>query len=445
MKTKLIGPIFTSVIALAVGAWAFYEFQQSQKDQEQKEKASSLLSLELEELKSFRIVKEDSQLKILKKEEQWFLEEPVQDRASFSEISRWFDEIKNQKVQKIQIKEDIDWKSYHLDSSPMVEIQSSSKKISFSVSKKSSFDGKYFIKKGKELFIGESYLHSEVNQKDFESFRSKKLLPAFLGHAQKIEFQGKWKGTLHWKNHKWSMENLKGLPLDSVRLDGFWTDLSSMQAKAIHEVLSPSTLKKYNLNNQTKITFHYPQKKIHLQISPIKEGSAFVTVSHRNFILELSEESAKKLILSDQEIRDHGFPFDYETRSIAQIERKSNKTSFSIKKEKGEWQSLNKKEKVDPKQVKQLLDKIQNLRGKKYKKAEPSAKSLRAIQIKNAKAELIFELKEIATNKLNTWLKTNLWAEEIAVPKKDLEDILNKKIFLTDKTKTEEKKDLKTQ
>ena len=416
MKTKFFNQIFFSLLILALGGWAFYEYKQSQKEQAQKEEEASLLNKKLEDLKAFRIKKEGSVLEITKENQDWFLKQPVQDLADFTEISRWFDEIKNQKIQNLTKKEGIKWEDYYLDKAPSVEMEfSSGETISFSVSRKSSFDGKYFIRKGENLFIGESYFSSEVNEKDFDSFRSKKLLPS-LGHAIKIQLKGKESFTLDWSDYKWSFDKSKKkktFPLDSDRLDGFWTDTSSMKASAIKEAVNPSSLRQYGLNKpQLEIQFNYPDKdKSHdLKLSPFKkeEDKAFVSVSHRDFILEISKEDAKKLILSQKEIRDHSFPFNYKKDLAAQIERKNDKKSFSIKKLKDNWQSLNKEElSIDTKKVKALLDKIKELRGEKYKTGSVK-KGKRSIEIKNPAGEIIFELKEVSASGSHFWVKTNL-------------------------------------
>ena len=61
------------------------------------------------------------------------------------------------------------------------------------------------------------------------------------------------------------------------------------------------------------ITFNYPEKdkSYKLKLSSVKENKAFVSVSHRDFIFEISKKDAEKLILSKNEIRDHAFPFNY--------------------------------------------------------------------------------------------------------------------------------------
>ena len=478
MKTKLFIQIFLSTSALAVGAWAFYEYKKSQTEQKQKAKAELFLpNLKLKELKAFQIIRKINRLSAKQKDSDWFLSQPVKDQADFKEISRWFDEIKNQKVQKIQMK-NIDWKNYDLDQAPSVKMNfANGKSLSFSVSAKSSFDDKYFIKKEGELFIGEKYFFTEVNEKDFDSFRNKKILPS-LSHATQIKFQGKHSLTLYWADYKWSMDKEKNkFPLDSNRLDDFWTEATSLKADEIKESVSPSSLKKYGLHKpQLKILFAYPgkEKPYILKLSPFKKDKAFMALSHRDFIFEISKEEMKKLILSQNDIRDHNFPFDYNINSASQIKRQNKDKSFAIQKEKNSWRFLNKKEqpskrkkgivalkqkalkdtdskksdlkpgdskdirakRLDLKKVEDLLDKIKNLKGKKYKKAKNARQALRSIVIKNTDNKTIFELKEISLSASYSWLKTNLWPDElIAVSRTAVDEIFNHSITSGDITK----------
>ena len=428
-----------------MGAWAFYEHRQSQTEQQKKNEETSFLNqIKFKDLKAFRIIKGSKQLEVVQENKTWVLKKPIQDLASWTEISRWFDELQNQKVQKIQSEGDVLWKDYYLDNAPSVEMElNSGEKFSFSVSKKSSFDGKYFIKSDEELLLGEHYFFSEVNEKDFDSFRRKKILPP-LGHASKIQFHGKSSFTFHWTDYKWSLDQSKAFPLDSSRLDGFWTDINSLTASFIKEAVTASSIKKYKLHKpQLKITLSYPNKdkKYLLQLSPFQNDKAYVSISHRNFILEISKESAEKLILSRDDIRDHNFPFNYDKSSAVQIERKNEKNSFSVKKVKESWQSLlPENETVDSEKVEELLDKIKELKGEKYK-SDSAQKSLRSIAIKNADGQVIFELKEVSTGNARSWVKSSLWKELTEVSKSSLNEIFTLDIFLSanpSQTKKEE-------
>jgi len=431
MKTNTVIQICFSAFVLTLSIWAFYEYKQSQTEKGQK---SSILlsSLELEELKAFRIIRKNT-LSITRKDQDWFLEKPVKDLASFSEISRWFGELKNIKVEKVKTDVAIDWKTYQLDKAPSVEIDfSSGEKIIFSVSPKKTFDDKYFIKKGEELFVGESYFYNEVNKKDFNDFRSKKLLPP-LGHATEIKLQGQENLTLKWDNYKWFLlKPAQSFPLNSSRLDGFWTDINGLYATHIKEAVSPRSLQKYKLDKaKTQISFKYPgeKQKYILKISPFQNKKAFVSVSHRDFIFEITEEEGEKLIISPKEIRDHQFPFNYNQLKANHIERKNKVKSFSIKKVKEEWTTFNDNNKiVESKKVEQLLEKIKQLEGKKYQ-FDNIEHNLRSIEIKDSNGQQIFEIKEVLRSEDYSWVKTNLWDELVALSKNSLNEIFDINIF----------------
>ncbi|MCZ0931586.1 MAG: DUF4340 domain-containing protein [Oligoflexia bacterium] len=431
MKPRFFIQIFVSLCILAFGALALYEYYQSQKEKEKEEELSLFLPhIERKQLKAFQIEQTNNRLSAVQKGREWLLTEPVKDLLDGTELSRWFDSIKRQKVQKVKA-EAVDWKSYYLDSAPFVQLELvSGEKITFSVSKKSSFDGRYFIKKAGELFIGESGFSSEVNEKNLDDFRSKKILPA-LNHASWIQFKGKSNFQLNWKDYKWSLEDAdkNSLPLDSSRLDGFWTDINSMKALSIKEAVGPDSLKKYQLNKpQLILNITYGDKESILKLSLVKEGKAFVAISHRNYIFEISKEQANQLLLPKKEIYDHNFPFNYKTSLAFQVERQDDKNSFTIKKEGELWKSQQGKT-VDPKKVEDLLDRIKELRGEKYKRGTDKA-PLRSFVIKDSENQLIFELKEVSQSKNVSWLRTNLWPERIAVSKDLISDIFSEDIFL---------------
>ena len=432
---------FVSLFVFAFGAWAFYEYYQAHKEKEKEEELALFLAhTELDQLKAFQIETANKKFSAIKTEKEWLLEEPMKDLLDWTELSRWFDTLKKQKVQKIS-EENIDWKNYYLDSAPSVQLDlEEGEKIIFSVSKKSSFDGRYFIKKGEELFIGDSSFFSEVNEKDFNSFRSKKILPN-LNHASRIQFKGKSHFQLNWKDYKWFLEGSKPteLPLDSSRLDGFWTDIQALKALSIKAVINSKNLKKYRLNKpQLTLTLVYADKEYVLKLSSVKEEKAFVVISHRDYIFEISKEQADKLLLPKKEIYDHNFPFNYKTALATQVERHAGKDSFSIKKEGENWKSVEKAnsenqksekgKEVNSEKLEDLLDQVKELRGERYKKAIDK-KPLRFFTVKEAKGQLIFELKEISQFKDISWVQTNLWSEQIALLKSDLDKIFKQDIF----------------
>ena len=151
-------------------------------------------------------------------------------------------------------------------------------------------------------------------------------------------------------------------------------------------------------------------------------------------------------MLSKNQIRDHAFPFNYDTSSVAQIGRRNTPQSFSIKKiNTDQWKAYEeelvskdskkstgeKKEDkpIDSKKVDELLDKIKNLKGEKYK-ASAESQNNRILVIKNETEKVIFKLKEVSVSKSHSWLKTNLWDELVAVSKTSADEIFNHSIYL---------------
>lgn len=432
MNLKTVGRLVFSLIALAGGLFAFYEYRKAEKQKAQKVADEKFLHKHIKDLKAFRIKKKGSTLFITQEGKTWVLKQPVQDQASWAEISRWMDEITNQKVQEIKDIDEIKWENWHLsDQAPSVEMDfTDGSRVSFSVSEKSSFDGKYFIRKGEQLFIGERYFHTEVNEKNFEAFRSKSLLPPNSRHATKIQFHGEKGFTLLWNNYKWSLEGAdeNTLPLDHHRLDSWWTDLSSLKASAIKEKAKPPFLKQYGLVRPDKITFHsnFKEKEYSLKLSLLKNDKAFVALSHRDFILELTKESAELLPLSRHDILNHSFPFDYDKNRAFQIEIKQAKKTVSIKKHDGIWSTTpsDSKKTLDNQKVKDFLSQIKNLKGETYLSSKKAFKPDRSLEIKDEEGQTLFRLEEIAkASQQNSHIKTSVWHEWIVMPKKSIDEI----------------------
>ena len=534
MKAKFISQSILSFFVLALGLYALYEYRKAGEELKEELLESSLVSQNLKNLRAFKIIKEDQTVIELAEEAgDWRTLEPVSDLADWSEVSRWFDEIKNIEVQKVKLEEGevFQPKDYYLDKAVSLEMKFAEEeegKLLLSISQKSSFDGKYFVQKGGELFIAEPYIYYETNNKDFESFRSKRLLPSMIGHPGKIQFKGQAKRqakgqgpwTIHWSDHRWSLDpSVAGkpevgagdrLPLDHRRLDEFWNDLSAMKASALKEKISPSILKKYALNRPQKtLLFYWPQQEekegekegkepspLSLSLSPFKDGRAFVSVSNRDFVLELDQTQAEKLLLKPLDIYDHHFPFRFKTAEMGQIQFMTASSHFVIEKTAKGWKRLTTEERLEPKpsassketqlkhaastniefieqqKLEKFLEKLQDLKGLKYKKASSQERAefkikgekrektgdqtrdqtrdqtggLRSIRIKTAQGKELFTLEEISisqnenkSQKSNkgsnrrsdkgsgkkSWVKTNQWAELIQLDSKALDEIFS--------------------
>ena len=337
MKRILPRLIFPAIVA-AAAAFAYYESRRAARESLSEAKAAAFFSERLEDLVKIHLKSQKGETLLIKKGRDWLMEKPLEDKASFKEISRWLEEIKSQKTQKISVEGEIDWKDYHLEEGQaahaLLEFSGNPQKtLSFSISRKSSYDGRFFLNKGGELFLGERYFESEISGKDPESFRSKKILPS-LGHAKKIVFEGKEKITLLWSDYKWSLGGGAAFPLNEPELKSFWASLSQAEAEALRERRSPGSIKKRGLARpQAKIALDYGEGgEVRMEISPFREGKAYVSSSRRDFLFEVSESEAEKWLLSEERIWDGKAPFRYEKKKAAYLELKSHGRSYSLKK-----------------------------------------------------------------------------------------------------------------
>ena len=474
MKPKTFFNICLSVLILSAGAFALYKQRSHQKEEAQKEKKLLFLpEAELEGLKAVRIYKtKEEALSIIKKEKDWFLVEPIADLASLTELSRWFNEISRQKVKKLELDNNLGWETDYLDQYPFVELDfKSGESLSFSVSSKSSFDGRWFVKKGDQIFLAESSFASEVNNKNLDDFRSKKIL-ASLNHASRIEFKAEQSFALNWKDHHWFLEGAKetALPLDQERLNAFWTDLTVMEADSILE--SVKSIKKYKLDRPAvTLNLFYGDREYTLKLSSVQKDKLYAVISHRDYIFEISKDKLDKIQLSKEKIYNHNFPFDYDTALAEQIEIKNESGHIKIKKRKDKWELLlneeasqkeeskdkdliesdkpssqekeplsgeglktsdkklsSEEEILDPEKVRGFLDQLKSLKGESYQQIkEPRA--LRFILIQDSKSQTLFELKEFSQSKGFSWLKSNLWREGVAVSKEEMDRIFDFSFF----------------
>ena len=376
MKPAVVFKALLSFFILVIGGFALYEYQNSQMKKVQKETSFQLLpNIKLKDIKLIRLVKktsvtqavsnmegQEAKLLIVKRGKDWYLLKPLDDLASFTELSRWFNTLSRHKVTALEA-ESMDLNDYHLNDNTKVELElNTGQKIDFSISSKSFFDGRWFIKKGDQVFLAEKGIDKELQGKNLEDFRSKKILPN-LEHADKIEFhQGASSFTLNWQNHKWFLEGREEseLPLDQNLLNDFWNKLVALKASSLPG--AKRELKKYKLDKPAlKLNLFYGDKEYLLKISSPQKGSSqedehdkhryhtaspqeeeqqknklYASISHRNYIFETPNEDS--LFISKEKLYNHNFPFSFKSELVSQIEIKTQTDSFiHLEKKKEKW------------------------------------------------------------------------------------------------------------
>ena len=368
-------PLFA--VFAAVTGFAFYEYRKSLGEGDKKEGAPLIRGL-LKDAERIRFSNKKSYSLLLVKEGgDWRLKEPFEDFADSEALSEWRKTLSEERLTLISDKPDIAWENYYLtEKSSSVEIRFfDSAPVSFSLSARPAFDGKWFVKKGGALYLAGKELGEHVHEKPLDFFRSKQLLH-FFERPTEIRLKKKGAAPLNfaWKDSAWTFvgANSQNFPLDSSALNMFWTHLSGLKGSRfvpLEAEASSAAPKKSRFLKQIKekglrrpaieITFGFSRpeeasdekqapaadgasapsdgdkkakdKNISVRFSALKNGKAFAVSSERDFILEISKKSDwEKIALSRNDIRDHARPFQYDKEAAFKIRLKSEKTAWTI-------------------------------------------------------------------------------------------------------------------
>ena len=455
MKKKGLRGLIFFLFVSALGGYALYDYYRSNERKEKEEELSRFFRESAKDVQQIRLTAPKKKPVVLKQTEgKWRMETPVRDFADFATVSSWLDKLKEQVTEQIRPEGDIQWKDYRLDKETTEAELSlkSGEKFIFSVSSRPSFDGKYFIRKGKELFMGDRFFNDEIKGKTPQSFRSLSVLHT-EGHPVQLNYRGKDSFSFVWTDYKWSFKKSPSFPLNRDRLDKLWSDLSAFKVATITGKASRSALSKHGLvNPKIQMSLKFNEKDIQIRVSAPKENRVFLHVSDRDYILECSKKEAEKLILSRAELRDHGAPFKYEKDQARLFELKGKKYSFTAQKtEAGEWRSAQPAgdRQIDTEKLTAILNSLHKLKGKRYS-AAPLKSSQDSLILKNEKGEVIFEMKTgqmfqpQSKGERLTWVQTSLSKGKTAVSKVSLDKIFNTNPYMItkkddDKTSDKEK------
>ena len=450
-RKKWVKKLAVFLCVAAVGGYALYDYYRSSEKTKEEEKRSHLLSQDIEDVQEIQITTEGKKPVVLtKKKQRWMMKSPVWDFADSAAIASWFNQLKEKKMQNITPKETIQWEEYGLDEKAFqVDLSlKSDEKILFSVSWKPSFDGKYFVRRGNALLMGDNSFKAAINEKDPLSFRSLNALHT-SGHPLELTYRGKENFSFTWSDYRWAFKKSAPFPLKATRLSKFWSDLSAFKALEIVGAASESNLKKYGLNKpETTIQLKFRSQNLQLRISAVKDDTVFIHASNRNYILECSKNQAEKLILSEKVLRDHAAPFKYKKADVSLLELKGEKYAYTARKNtKAVWESTETSEakgkKINSQTIQTILNSLARLKGERYSRA-PLWRGAFSVNLKDEKGKSLFSLKAGQpfkdSGKEMFWVKTNLSKDKVAISKASLDKIFEKDPYKTKPVKKKEEK-----
>ena len=434
------------MIVVGTAGFAFYQYRQSQNEKLAEEKKGLIFpSLELSQIQAISIEKGNANIRVLSQEREWRMDSPVKDIADRDLIGDWIESLLSEKITVIKEK-GVDWAEYGLDQNvSSIEITTiSDTKIKLDISHYSAFDGRFYIRKGESLLLGNTSWAS-LTDKDGDYFRSYKVLN-IDGHPVVLLYNSKlFKAHLKWDNYNWKWEKEEEnslFPLSHSDLESYWSSFSRI---SFEKEIYPNTKglrKKFKLlEPDIELQMEFAKdKKWSLKISSEIDGKFYALISTRDYIFTLSENQRERILLTEQTIRDHRQPFQFKRNEAYFMELKGYGLDIQIKKEKDKWVLL--RAEVD-KKVSETIEKAQT---NKEKKEEAEGKIADKSTGNKVKQELnIGELKNVL-NKILTLSAKQYFGKEKSFVKtadlivKDKEENLILKLELSDPFKLDKNK-----
>lgn len=317
-KTTLVFAIFV----IGVGAFAYWEYQNSQKETEAKAKEGLVFNLERDQVNLIDFKSADKALRLEKIDGTWQMLAPIEDKASDAAIDQWLMSLLDQKAKNLSEQlpdKNLDWTKYYItDTSQTLTV--GPVKLVFGDS--NAYDGSYYIRKGDELLLGDVSWAQALNRSP-KDLRNKDLYePA--GEVMSIEISPSGKKTfkLEHKDSSWTLIGNTSLKISSARVNEFLETLKTLNANDIVEdELSASTLSKYNLRRpsvEIKIAEEGSGKPYILTLGEISasKNEVYLYTSKRETVYAIEKNSAEKLRATIDFFRDGSEPFSVDWAKV---------------------------------------------------------------------------------------------------------------------------------
>lgn len=471
-KKKWLRRLVYCVVVFVTAGFAFYQYKQSQKEILLAEKKDLIFpSLELSQIESFSLEKNDTKVHVFRKAEDWYLDSPVKDIADADLTKDWLENLLTEKIRPLQEK-GVDWKEYNLhDRVRALEIKKRSKEtLKLRISNYSAFDGKFYIKKGEKLLLGNVSWASLTN-KDGDYFRSYKLLNKKEHPTGIVYTSNLFKTQLKFDHYKWqwdnkdqtslfennfsegdkkkpeekSIEDTSSLfPLSQSDLESYWSNLLKVNLVKESYPNTEKFRKKYKLSTPAiELELKFKENKSwFVKISPEINNKFYALISTREYIFALNKDEREKILLTEKIIRDHRQPFQFKKDQVYSMELKGYGLDVQLKKEKEKWVLFSKSD-TDEAVEQNKIKNVEHLQSKREKEQEISdSKGKEGAELKTEKSVPTSDLAVGAKKNPNG--KTAYKSEETELNLGELENIFNRIPVLSAKEYFPQKKFQKT-
>lgn len=336
---------------MAFAAWTYFsEFKGAEKRAAEKDKSMALLAGASDELLSLHLKDNtkagpfnEVRAKRASKGEDWKIEAPFTDLGDKMAFDVLLSGLQTQKIKEVVVEgTDIAWQTFGLDK-PQAEgvftykTSSGENTRKIIIGSEPAFDGSVYARIGDEnrVVLLESMVEALL-KREARDLRDKRVFPV----SKFPEFQslvltrsGKTE-TFEKKSGKWEL--VGGLasdkwPLDSMKVDGLVTAISSMRGQDIwaEDKTDKLVVRGRKLDRPAliaKLTSVAAEGKApdvyELKIAPFakEESMAAAIGSSRSVVFSVNRSQVDEVSKSLSELRDMGYPFKFEAAEIAMIE-----------------------------------------------------------------------------------------------------------------------------
>ncbi len=365
--------IFSGLVVAIVGL-AVYQYMKDQKEEKSQTEKTMLIKDEDKNLVDIRIQSKDSVLHLSRDDKNWKVVEPVQDLADESAAASYAESFTTQKMQETEKSgPQVDWKQYGFDDEKTKKIDlkaANGHEYHIQVSGRNAFDGRFYIRVGDKLLLGENTWAS-ILARESSTLRDKSILRNHEEPSEVLIQNGSEKLKLVRVEEKWTGPAELKLDADKINLyvgelleglaDGVVTDRTGSSK------LSEITVTQ--AGKPTKITiFRRKSAAAQNPNGPQALFDYFVEVSDRPIIYRLNRSSFGKLNATVDTLRNRTWPFHFPLEQVVEVEVKTADNEATFKKEGSDWKlvSKNPNQQLDPNRLPTFFEKIKTLEADEF-------------------------------------------------------------------------------
>ena len=426
---------FFALGVMVVGGLAYFDFQRGRKrESTQAIKDRVFSGLEISQLDRVVFSNGSQTLEFQSLKGVWQIDKPWFDKGDGAVIGRFFMDVLSQDVYPVETEGKVNWPEYGFVS-PQSYFHLKAKggeEYRVDVSRETSFDGRYYLKRGDQLFIGSQQWGDLVKTK-FEHFRDKNLWGQ-EGKIQSLRFikKGKEALKLGLRQGKWREES-QGVEIESRQVKAFIRN-QMVEAKITHFVEEDKKkLTTYGLDKPFgRWVIGWSERDLSVKAAgenfmgedPANENSVgekksvvsggvgisfvewiftdpsqeavFMQSSVKPGIYQVSSILARQWVKGPNDFRDRGAPFNFNANLAhkMKVTRKSEVIHL-IKGDKG-WvleSSSDKKPLPNSEVVGEFMESLKSLEVKDFMGPGEMATSKGGVRIESLEGQLLFEIK----------------------------------------------------